>query len=182
MKFTTITKFEKLKNRNGVYVFNTSDGCTICKNFIEELKKYNTDDWTIVELGPHELNPTKLNWNLKGFPTTKFFVDDKVVWDKPGALFALQMRHLNKVMQEYKKEECMVIFKKGTIPDFEYQHALKRPVPVKCYQMDKNFQVQTIEGMMNGKSGDWLMIGVNGEMYPCDADEFGRTFDLVDLS
>jgi hypothetical protein len=32
------------------------------------------------------------------------------------------------------------------------------------------FEVSTIEGVMEGKAGDYLAVGVQGEMYPIDAD------------
>ena len=35
------------------------------------------------------------------------------------------------------------------------------------------------EGIMEGKPGNMLMIGVNGEMYPCDADVFEKTYEEV---
>lgn len=42
-----------------------------------------------------------------------------------------------------------------------------------------SFSVETLEGTMEGKAGDYLMIGVNGEMYPCDADVFAKTYELA---
>ena len=39
--------------------------------------------------------------------------------------------------------------------------------------------VETMEGTMRGKSGDWLMVGVNGEMYPCDKDIFEKTYTFA---
>lgn len=47
----------------------------------------------------------------------------------------------------------------------------------RAVQMTEVFQVETLEGIMEGKAGDWLMIGVNGEMYPCDADIFDKSYE-----
>ena len=46
--------------------------------------------------------------------------------------------------------------------------------------MPESFSVQTLEGTMEGKAGDYLMIGVNGEMYPCDAEIFAKTYVLAE--
>jgi len=46
-------------------------------------------------------------------------------------------------------------------------------------RMNEPFRVETLEGVMEGKAGDWLMIGAKGEMYPCDADVFEKTYELV---
>ncbi|HUW11185.1 MAG TPA: hypothetical protein VM537_15755 [Anaerolineae bacterium] len=49
----------------------------------------------------------------------------------------------------------------------------------KATQMAVPFSVQTLEGTMEGKAGDWLMIGASGEMYPCDADIFAKTYEAA---
>lgn len=55
----------------------------------------------------------------------------------------------------------------------------RKTTPIRAIQMDELFSVETMEGTMKGKAGDWLMIGVNGEMYPCDADVFEKTYEPV---
>jgi hypothetical protein len=69
-------------------------------------------------------------------------------------------------------------FKKGTVPELDYKKALKKPIPVRCIQIEEAFEVETLEGLMKGQPGDWLMIGVNGEMYPCAKEIFEKTYDL----
>jgi len=39
--------------------------------------------------------------------------------------------------------------------------------------------IKTLEGTMVGKIGDWIIAGVQGEVYPCRADIFEQTYDLV---
>jgi len=70
-------------------------------------------------------------------------------------------------------------FKKGTIPDLDYQQAKKKPIPMRCIQINEPFEVETLEGIMKGKAGDWLMIGIHGEMYPIADEIFKKTYDLV---
>lgn len=72
----------------------------------------------------------------------------------------------------------MITFTKGQIPDLEFRQAVKKPIPIRCVQIDEPFQVETLEGLMQGKAGDWLIIGVQGEMYPIDKDIFEKTYDL----
>lgn len=45
--------------------------------------------------------------------------------------------------------------------------------------MEEPFSVETLEGTMEGKAGDWLMIGVRGEMYPCDAEIFEQSYEPI---
>lgn len=57
----------------------------------------------------------------------------------------------------------------------------KKPVIVHAKEMDKEFFVKTLEGVMHGGRGDFIIIGVNGEMYPVDRDIFFKTYEVVCL-
>lgn len=70
-------------------------------------------------------------------------------------------------------------FKQYEIPEFAFSMATKKPIPIRCIRIDEAFEVETMEGVMKGKKGDWLMVGIDGEMYVCDADIFDRTYDLI---
>ena len=72
----------------------------------------------------------------------------------------------------------MIQFKQNEVPDLNFKKAIKKPIPIKCIQINEPFEVQTMEGVMKGKKGDWLMVGISGEMYPCDDDIFQATYDL----
>ena len=73
----------------------------------------------------------------------------------------------------------MLKFKQHNIPDYQFKEAVKKPIPIKCYQIDEPFEVQTMEGIMKGKKGDWLMVGISGEMYPCDDDIFKKSYTII---
>jgi hypothetical protein len=70
-------------------------------------------------------------------------------------------------------------FIKGVVPDLEYKKAFKKPVPIRCFQINEDFEVETMEGLMKGQPGDWLMIGIHGEMYPCAKDIFEKTYTIT---
>lgn len=55
----------------------------------------------------------------------------------------------------------------------------KRPVVITARQMPDAFAVETLEGVMRGKAGDWLITGVRGEQYPCDDEIFRQTYEVV---
>jgi hypothetical protein len=73
----------------------------------------------------------------------------------------------------------MRTFKQHHIPQLTFKKAIKKPIPIKCCQINEAFSVETLEGIMTGKKGDWLMIGVSGEMYPCDKEIFEKTYNIV---
>ena len=73
----------------------------------------------------------------------------------------------------------MLKFKKHEKPNLEFKQAVKKPIPIQCVQIFEPFTVETLEGEMKGKSGDWLMVGIHGEMYPCDNAIFEKTYNLL---
>jgi len=45
---------------------------------------------------------------------------------------------------------------------------------------DNSLQIYTLEGTMKCSVGDFLIKGVAGEFYPCKADIFEKTYELVE--
>lgn len=39
--------------------------------------------------------------------------------------------------------------------------------------------IETLEGAMEAKPGDWIIRGVGGELYPCKPSIFAATYDPV---
>ena len=57
---------------------------------------------------------------------------------------------------------------------------VKRPIVVHAKQINEEFRVNTLEGnYKQGKAGDYLMKGIDGELYICDGPIFERTYDFV---
>lgn len=40
--------------------------------------------------------------------------------------------------------------------------------------------VYTLEGLMRANKGDWIILGVAGELYPCKPDIFEATYEKVE--
>lgn len=55
----------------------------------------------------------------------------------------------------------------------------KKPIPIRAIQIDESFEVVTLEGIMTGKPGDYLMEGIKGELYPCDKTIFEESYEEV---
>jgi len=39
-------------------------------------------------------------------------------------------------------------------------------------------EIKTLEGIMRAKTGDYIIRGIKGEIYPCRADIFEQTYEL----
>lgn len=59
--------------------------------------------------------------------------------------------------------------------------------PVEPIYMGKQFSnadeligIETLEGLMVARKGDWIIRGVKGELYPCQPDIFDMTYDPVE--
>ncbi len=61
----------------------------------------------------------------------------------------------------------------------EFKKYRKKPVVIEARQLTEVHTIQTLEGTMTGNPGDWLIRGINGEMYPCKPDVFAKTYELV---
>jgi hypothetical protein len=58
----------------------------------------------------------------------------------------------------------------------------KRPIVVHAKSIPCAFRVNTLEGnYKQGKAGDYLIKGIDGELYICDKDIFEKTYDFVDI-
>lgn len=56
----------------------------------------------------------------------------------------------------------------------------KKPIVIHAKQMEEPFRVDTLEGdYKRGKTGDYLMQGIEGELYICDMHIFEKTYDWV---
>ena len=60
------------------------------------------------------------------------------------------------------------------------KYYVKRPVPVLAVQVDDDFVIDTLEGTLVGKKGDYLVMGIKGELYPVKKDIFEQTYEPVD--
>lgn len=43
----------------------------------------------------------------------------------------------------------------------------------------ERIDIQTLEGVMAARPGDWIIKGVQGEFYPCKPDIFAATYEVV---
>jgi hypothetical protein len=80
-------------------------------------------------------------------------------------------------------------------------HYRKRPVVIEAVHYDGSFPlaflrgdervrrdpdsdglvIYTLEGAMRCSLGDWLIRGIQGELYPCKPDIFEQTYEAVDV-
>jgi hypothetical protein len=66
-----------------------------------------------------------------------------------------------------------------TIDELPFKKYKKKPVVIKAMKLTYEFTVETLEGKMKGNKGDFLIIGVKGELYPCKPDIFHETYEEV---
>ena len=46
--------------------------------------------------------------------------------------------------------------------------------------LNKSLSIMTLEGRMNANYNDYLIKGINGEIYPCKPNIFERTYERVE--
>lgn len=50
----------------------------------------------------------------------------------------------------------------------------------KCRYRGAHVVIPTLEGEMEASPGDWIIRGVQGELYPCKPDIFAATYEPAD--
>ena len=56
---------------------------------------------------------------------------------------------------------------------------IKRPLPIRAMQINQTFWVESLEGNYQGKEGDYLIKGIEGELYICDKEIFEKSYELL---
>lgn len=57
---------------------------------------------------------------------------------------------------------------------------MKKAIAIKAIPMREPFRVKTLEGdYKQGKPGDYLMCGVDDELYICDKEIFEKSYDWL---
>jgi len=57
--------------------------------------------------------------------------------------------------------------------------ARKKPIIVLAMRLEEEVSIDTLEGRMLGKRGDFLMRGTRGEYYPVKPEIFHETYDVM---
>ena len=57
---------------------------------------------------------------------------------------------------------------------------MKNPIPIRAVQIKYALEVKTLEGLMKGKKGDYLIEGIKGELYICDKEIFEESYKIVE--
>lgn len=57
---------------------------------------------------------------------------------------------------------------------------MKKPVIIEAERLTEEKHIETLEGTMKGNAGDWLIRGVEGELYPCKDEIFKKTYIPTD--
>ena len=61
----------------------------------------------------------------------------------------------------------------------DFKPCIKKPIVIKSLQIKVPFQVQAKGCVVFGKSGDYLMCGLNGERYICNQELFKSSYDWI---
>lgn len=65
------------------------------------------------------------------------------------------------------------------IDNDKFEPYRKLPVIVGAYKTDKELEIETLEGTMKANVGDYIIKGVDGEIYPCKPDIFEKTYEKI---
>lgn len=83
-------------------------------------------------------------------------------------------------MAKFRKKPVVIEAVQITDATFDGPHPNEDHITGVTYvPSDRTVMIPTLEGTMIGRVGDWIIKGVNGEMYPCKPDIFEKTYEPV---
>lgn len=86
-------------------------------------------------------------------------------------------------MAKYRKKPVVIeAFKLYVdyIPDWFIDKVTTNEIILHSEQGEpRTASIKTLEGVMTGNAGDFIIKGVKGEIYPCKPDIFEATYEIV---
>lgn len=83
-------------------------------------------------------------------------------------------------MPKYRKKPVIIEAVQITSQTFDAPHPNPEHISGVIYcPAEREVRIPTLEGVMTGKLGDWIITGVKGERYPCKPDIFAATYEAV---
>lgn len=55
----------------------------------------------------------------------------------------------------------------------------RKPLVIDAVKITTSIKVNTEDGIVEGNKGDYLITEPNGKQYPCNAEQFEKTYELV---
>lgn len=66
------------------------------------------------------------------------------------------------------------------ISEDAWKKCRKKSIEVEYWIADNVIHIETLEGIMIALKGDYIIRGVNKEIYPCKPDIFKKTYDIIE--
>ena len=70
-------------------------------------------------------------------------------------------------------EDCIKFIENGQVICWKKKEVFPYSKP------EIRIMIETLEGVMQARPGDYIIRGVNGEYYPCKPDIFEKTYEMV---
>lgn len=80
---------------------------------------------------------------------------------------------------KYRKKPVVIDAVRWSGEDTDYDAIETLGIDSGCAvsMVDGELFIDTYEGLMHADFGDWVIKGVNGEIYPCKPDVFAATYE-----
>jgi hypothetical protein len=68
------------------------------------------------------------------------------------------------------------------IPDWFMDKVSSNEIILRNNTATPHCEIKTLEGIMKGEAGDYIIKGIKGEIYPCKPDIFELTYDKLEVA
>lgn len=89
---------------------------------------------------------------------------------------------MGSMAMKYRKKPVVIeaVLWDGNLATVEPLQARSRCTEVQQELGSDDLLIPTIEGVMTARRGDWVILGVKNELYPCRDDIFQQTYEPVE--
>jgi surface protein len=188
------TKDELLKLAKAKREENPNWYAELCAKRDEEMKEFHaqrkielTSDEKIVDrYRMLDISQAIMNLSTTIFDIYGFDLSDRIIQfihkeiEETKAYLA---ESVNESLNNSKQKPLAVHFTSDSVKEMQdLLTCMNKPVKRQFKVIDTDFSCQTLEGITIGKAGDCLVVGVDGEVYPCDKKIFDDTYVVIDTA
>jgi hypothetical protein len=188
------TKDELLRLAKAKREENPNWYAELCAKRDEEMKEFHaqrkielTSDEKIVDrYRMLDISQAIMNLSTTIFDIYGFDLSDRIIQfihkeiEETKAYLA---EDVNESLNNSKQKPLDVHFTSDSVKEMQdLLTCMNKPVKRQFKVIDTDFSCQTLEGITIGKAGDCLVVGVDGEVYPCDKKIFDDTYVVIDTA
>jgi hypothetical protein len=169
--------FKDIKNKHGVFALLDMESCMSCSQYLKDLKKYNTSDWTIVAMTKENSEEMFLEESLRP-PVTRVYNNNSIIEEMRGILYSLQIKKLYNAISKIANNSYNKNIKVAST-DFKIGLAKQKNITVQCFLVKQILDVELLGQKIIAREGQWIVMYDDNKIEVLNDEDFIRRFENI---